>query len=293
MILGAFIINGQPVGAVLQNWQTSDLGANAPFVFEDSLNNNYQDISSVENIYKFGHLTKYDFKKVRDEMKNFVIALGNSNIISEETNPATLSPSVDDGYLIGAGAIGEWAGKDGQVAKYDGAVWIYFNGDGIASAIETFGFSYLNATDAKIAAAHLIGSIGQQIVAYNYNAEEKEKEQFLYKINVQECRKSRFEWAENHFLQQIPAQTAEVLGVIEMNYLGSRYYEHGLDGIAEFGDVAEGVADYIDGAAGTIFENIGIRQKPWVTLFGSNMSTFCDELKEKLFYTGLIIDDYE
>jgi len=291
MILCAYKINGLAIGTDVEIWNTSDLNEQNAFIFSETVPNGYENISSVENINKFGHMTKFDFKKVRDEMKNFIIAIGSTNTNPPETDPDSLSPNVDDAYLIGPNAVGDWLNKDGQIAKFDGAVWVYFADNGISSATESLGFSYLDSIESKIAAGHLIGSIPQQIAAYNYDAEEKQNEQFLYKMNVQECRRNRFEWAENHFLQQIPANTAEVLSVIELNYLNSRYYEHGLDGMFEFGDVVEGLADYIDGTTGTNFDGVGIRQKPWTTLFGSNMSTFCDELKDKLFYNGLTVEN--
>ena len=288
MILAAYLINGQPVGTYHKTWLTSDLNDNEAFVFSESLPLGYQDISGVQNINDFGHLTKYDFKKVRDEMKNFIIQLGHGSSLSTETDPSTLSPSLGDGHLIGVGAVGDWTGKDGQYAKWDGAIWVYFTGSGISSPAEEFGFSYLNTVEAKTAATHLIGSIGQQLIAFGYNAGEKEEAQLEYKLQVQECRTLRYEWAENHFLQQIPANTGEVLAVIEADNLHNRYRDHGLDGLAEFGDVTEGLADYIDGSAGTKYAGIGIRQKPWQTLFGQNMSAFSDEIKDKLFYTGIV-----
>jgi len=288
MILAAYLIDSEPVGVYHQSWMTSDLNDNAAFIFTDSIPSGYQDISSIKNINSFGKDTQYDFKKVRDQMKLLTVNLGHDSTLSTETDPSTLSPNIDDGYLIGVGAVGDWSGKDGQYAKWDGAVWVYFVGSGISSGVEEFGFSYLDAEEAKIAATHLIGSIGQQLIAFGYNAAEKEQAQLDYKTQVQEARACRFEWAENYFLQQIPAHTAEVLGVLESDYLGSRYYIHGIDGMAEFGDVTDGLADYIDGAAGTSYAGAGMRQKPWTTLFGQNMSAFCDEVKEKLFYIGLI-----
>jgi hypothetical protein len=287
MIFCSYKIGGLAVGRSIEIWKTSDLNGNEPFLFSDSVPTGYENISSVENIYKFGNLTKLDFKKVRDEMKQTVLDLGSLKTLSTETDPDSLTPNADDAFLIGSGAVGDWVNKDGQIAKFDGSVWVYFGNSGISSAVESLGFSYLNPIESKIAAGYLIGSIPQQIAAYNYDAEEKENDQFLYKIYVQDCRKKRFKWAENHFLQQIPANTAEVLSVIETDFLNSRYYEHGLDGMFEFGDIAEGLSDYIDGTPGTKFENNGIRQKNWITLFGSNMSTFCDELKDKLFYNGI------
>lgn len=43
------------------------------------------------------------------------------------TNPSMLIPSVGSTYLVGMGAVGEWAGKDRQIAKWDGEWWQFIN----------------------------------------------------------------------------------------------------------------------------------------------------------------------
>jgi hypothetical protein len=46
-------------------------------------------------------------------------------VIGTETDPSTLTPVLYDKYLIGVGAVGVWAGKDGEVAIWNGSIWLF------------------------------------------------------------------------------------------------------------------------------------------------------------------------
>jgi len=48
-----------------------------------------------------------------------------SSVVSTETDPSSLTPSVGDRYLIGGSAIGIWASRDGQIAEWRGSKYRY------------------------------------------------------------------------------------------------------------------------------------------------------------------------
>jgi len=41
------------------------------------------------------------------------------------TDPTTLTPANGDTYIVAASATDDWAGKDGQVAVWDGSAWAF------------------------------------------------------------------------------------------------------------------------------------------------------------------------
>ena len=285
MILGAYNLGSTNNTANVGSFKTSDLGNKDPYILVDVLPAGYDDVTSVINLYQFGYNTEYDYKKIRDEIKAYIISLGNATVVGTETDPSTLTPNAGDAYIIGAGAVGEWSGLDNQVAIWDGSVWSYYSGDGISTSLEEYGFDLISPEEQKIAAGYLIGSIAQQITAFGGNATDKEKAQGEYNLEVTDCRNTRYLWAQTHFMNHIPANAAEVLSVIEANKLDKRYVYQGIFGEEEFDDISPGVADYIDGVGQ--WAGAGIKQKAWTTLYGANMDTFCAELKDVLFYTGV------
>lgn len=285
MILVAYMINELAVGAEIPVWRASEIGDNAPFKLVDTVPSGYKDITSITNLHSFGHATDRDFKAVRDEMKQHVIFLGATTVVSNQNDPNAFTPNVGDRYRIIETALDVWAGKEGYIAEWDGSNWIYYTGEGIATPEEEVGFSLLSADDKRIAAAHLIGTIPQQVAAYGSDIEEKQEDQSEYNEKVTECRRRRFLWAQTYFMNQIPLNAAQVLGVIETYKFDKRYVEQGIFGQDEFDDIAPGICDYLDGVA--VFDNAGIRQETWTTLYGANMNIFCDAVKNVLVYEGL------
>jgi len=53
------------------------------------------------------------------------LALRLAIVLDEVTNPALLLPATGDTYLVGVGAIGAWAGHDGELATWTGAAWSF------------------------------------------------------------------------------------------------------------------------------------------------------------------------
>lgn len=75
MKLTAYIINGDPVGAVLESWSKLDLDGNEPFRCENQVSPGYEDISSIVNWDKASLL---DWSRRRDEIAPlFYAAAGN------------------------------------------------------------------------------------------------------------------------------------------------------------------------------------------------------------------------
>lgn len=69
-----------------------------------------------------------------------VVALG--------TDPSMYSPSAGDWYAVDAGAIGAWAGKDGQLACYTSSGWTFWPVDGTIIYPENVGSAYYYGTGA-------------------------------------------------------------------------------------------------------------------------------------------------
>lgn len=80
MLLTAYLIDGQPVGAVLKTWLLSDLGGNPSFKVESSVSTGYADISSITNWDSFGKMTEKDFKVIKNEIKLICVAIGYNNL---------------------------------------------------------------------------------------------------------------------------------------------------------------------------------------------------------------------
>lgn len=47
------------------------------------------------------------------------------SVLSSELTAAPVSGNMGDRYLVASGAVGDWAGKDGQIAVFDGTGWTY------------------------------------------------------------------------------------------------------------------------------------------------------------------------
>lgn len=239
------------------------------------------DIYTIEDLLLYGTVYNKDFKASRDDLKQYVKGL--PVIITGENDPSTLSPIEGDNYLIGELAVGDWSGKEGQVATWESGSWVYFVGDGYADAVERKGFSLLPSENHIIAATCLIGTVGQQIAAFN-DQEKKTLAQGEYKRLVQECRQNRYKDVENYVLQHIPANAGEVLLTILSSSLHFMYRDQGIDGIV-FGDPVPGLGDYVLGTGP--YAGIGLKDKPWITLYGVNMVDFSAILADKLFYKGI------
>ena len=41
----------------------------------------------------------------------------------DTTDPSTLTPNVNDRYIVAVGSIGDWAGQDNNIATWDGSIW--------------------------------------------------------------------------------------------------------------------------------------------------------------------------
>ena len=78
-LLLAYLINGDPVGLVVESWSDSDLNGNPAFCFSDSVTSGYQDISSIENWDIYGLNSGVDFNYIRNIIQGLVVAIVNPN----------------------------------------------------------------------------------------------------------------------------------------------------------------------------------------------------------------------
>lgn len=303
------IINGEVLGRDIESWEGSGI---IPFLFADTIQPGYEDISSIDLISKYGDYADNDMKFVRDQLKKLVIQTGLTNLQSDPknlpTDPSTLAPQINQAWEIGEGAIGDWVGMDEKVAVWNGSGWDFLLGDAYAGSVEEYGFGFLSDEDKKICAGKLIGTVVQQILAFGIDISnpsntpeqfnEKAKAQGKYKNEVQRCRYNRYEFIKNDVLQNIPALAMTILG--EMGQLPHFYQEYGVDGypIDEFsGDKSNpqhvakntGLSSYILGKAA--FEGAGLINKTFTALNGMNSNEYSNYLADKLFHRGLTKED--
>ena len=91
MKLTAYLINTDKVGVDITSWGDDTLLGNVPFKFEETVSSGYADITTVENIHKYGFdIEGYDYKKVRNIIKDLVETIGFSNLTANEKYIATI-----------------------------------------------------------------------------------------------------------------------------------------------------------------------------------------------------------
>jgi len=61
-----------------------------------------------------------------NEAVRILDAVTQLSVLSSDLTAAPMSNAVGDRFLVASGAVGEWAGKDGQIAVFDGTGWAYF-----------------------------------------------------------------------------------------------------------------------------------------------------------------------
>jgi hypothetical protein len=62
----------------------------------------------MSNPYRIPVLEQYEFQPA---------------ILDKDLSTPPISPVKGDRYIVGGGAVGDWAGKDKNIAWYDGAIW--------------------------------------------------------------------------------------------------------------------------------------------------------------------------
>lgn len=83
----SYVLNGGILGVDQESWNVSDLNGNMPFIciFEnDTIPQNYVDISSIKNWYKFGSNCVKDYLSVQREIRNISFKSVWSDLTSEE-----------------------------------------------------------------------------------------------------------------------------------------------------------------------------------------------------------------
>jgi hypothetical protein len=297
MILQAYKLNGLRVGVDIQIWNPLHIPTGVPaFKWDNVLDPEYGDITSIDNIDNYGELTSYDVKFNRDQKKILVKNLALNAIVSTLSIPPT-TPTDLVVYKVGETATGIWAGMEGKLARWENGNWTFY-GTQEKPGEEELGFVLVNDLDMQInLASDLIGTFMQQVEVFiaKYGSpafiQKKTEAQSFYKVKIEKCRKSRLERAIVLFHQHLPANAAKVLFELQPHSSDRYYYEQGYDGI-RYGDVhpdlgGRGLADYIFGEG--FWEGNGLKNQNWTSvLTGENMSVFHLYIADILFETGLI-----
>jgi hypothetical protein len=217
--------------------------------------------SDISVINEMLHNGEYDYKTIRDCMKSCVVTDGENDVLSTETDPSVLTPSEGDKYLIGVGAVGVWLDKDGQVAKWISAAWVYVS-------TEENGFDGLSTSpiDRKtIASTHKIGTSLQRRNVLT-DLEERDYLYLSYDEKLGNVRPNRMGMIKMLIFSRI---SHEYLAAAQMNADAYIYglvtltkdlivaYENvGIEGKAK-GDQLEGIYDFTNETVGTSFQPNG------------------------------------
>lgn len=85
--------------------------------------------SSANDIWSASKITEY--------VTNSIAGMSWQAPVKSKTATPPASPTTGDRYLVIATATGAWAGKEGQIAEYDGTNWVFTTPvDGMAVFIE-------------------------------------------------------------------------------------------------------------------------------------------------------------
>lgn len=79
MRLYGYISNSGTLGKDLQSWGSLDLNGNKPFMWLDNPLGGYEDIHTIELINTYGFNQDYDYKFVRDAIKEIVLDAGSGD----------------------------------------------------------------------------------------------------------------------------------------------------------------------------------------------------------------------
>lgn len=84
MFIYAYLLNGVTPVSNVESYDNVQLNGNIPIVIATSLPDNYEDISSIRNWWKYGTNLNKDYKFIRREIMNMVSSVGWLNITPEE-----------------------------------------------------------------------------------------------------------------------------------------------------------------------------------------------------------------
>ena len=146
----------------------------------------YTQITSVVDLDSYGFKNDggFDYKAVRDCIKATVQQKGEDTVISTQTDPSTLTPALNDSYLVGPSPLHEWVGRTGRIAIWDGAKWDF-------EKTEKVGFDTLTSPEKYVCAVHKIGTHAQRLTTV-VDVKELAKLGNTYNTKVLEVRRARF-----------------------------------------------------------------------------------------------------
>lgn len=269
------------VGRDLNPWTDKDLNGNKPFLLynnTDAVPVGYIDITSVSNYQNFAFAVNgYDYKYVRDALKDFITEIGETNTLGTESDPSNISsPATDNAYIVGTSAVGDFVNQENKVAIYNGSSWDF-------RWKYEHGFEQLTPTEKVVAVTHKAATTSQRIGTVGIDNAIGLGIQ--YHANAVEVRQTRMAYATGQVLSRLPENGGEVMQDIISNAdnMFITYTFFGIEGSIEDGpwdspnEQVEGIADYFYGRAGTQFEGNGLVDKPW-TPIGITLTELADTL---------------
>lgn len=233
------------------------------------------DMSSWKETLK--HMDKYsksartgmDYLFHIEEVRRIVLSKADLVIISSISTPPT-SPSTGDKHEIIATATGDWVGKEGDIADWNGATWDY-------KSKEEVGFDECSAGEKVICCEYKIGTHSQRVstvggsnvVGFN----------MLFGASSYWARARR----ANNAMSVIDANFVKTeIQTLETQAIDNNLYDsflvHGRYGSCC--DEGDGVYDWIYGLGS--FTGEGVIDRAWTPKIESSMQDLCDKINDQL-----------
>ena len=217
------------------------------YKWSDTLDVDYTELTSIEDIDNYGFNHNKDYYFVRNQIRDRIEQKSLDTIIGTHNDPTTLTPSLNDKYLIDIG-VNDWLDKDNMIAIYNGTSWDY-------KSIMEDGFNLSNSSEKDVISKYKIGET-QQILNYLGDINTLINYDSLYDININKSILTRFAITKTLFEIELPDDYYKILddngtdqlitNLVVLNIIGTHA-----------GDKRNGLSDYID---------ITLRSKPWTPI---------------------------
>lgn len=171
-----------------------------PFKVEDTVSNNYADISSISNWHEYGIESNYlrkDYLYIRNEILKLIEKKAEDSCIGALDDPSTVTPSAGARYCVGNNPVGEFFDKQGTIAERseDNTAWDFLSKD-------VLGYSLCSSEEKRIAAQLNIGLIKDHKIDFDDNETILWREEYHEKAT--ETRIRRMRSAETLIVQELP-----------------------------------------------------------------------------------------
>ena len=269
--LTAYTINNQVVGIDILTPSNIE---NPIFRLEDNVSEGYSDISSIINYHIFmvrDNLCS-DFLQGKLIIKQFVENKGLNLVIDTVTDNTTLTPNINDKYLVGDNGVNDFLNQDGLIATWNGSSWTF-------NTKVDEGFDLCTLEEKDILCRYNIGSQQRQATAVSTDTLIKYGKDYFN--NSRLCRNKRADKVITEIHNRLYNDKSEILNDILNSAYGNlkeRYIEFGVLGTVVNDDTA--LLDYINGTG--LYNNTnGLRQKSIIPS-GMSLNDFCDKIEDLL-----------